>query len=40
MIYVLPNPPKEVALSDDILKEIYEDNEADYFISAQKECII
>lgn len=37
---ILPNPPKEVTLSDDILKEIYEDNEADYFISAHKEYII
>jgi len=37
---ILPNPPEVIVLSDDILKDIYADNEADYFISAEKEHII
>lgn len=33
---ILPNPPEVIVLSDDVLKDIYADNEANCFISAKK----
>lgn len=33
----LPNPPDVVELPDDVVKEIWEDHEADYWVSHNKE---
>ena len=33
----LPNPPNVVELPDDVIKDIWEDNEADYWVSHNKE---
>lgn len=35
--YKLPNPPDVVELPDDVLKDIWEDHEADYWVSYNKE---
>lgn len=40
MIDILNNPPQEIILPDDVIKEIWEDTEADYIISAEKEHLI
>lgn len=33
----LPNPPETIELPDDIIKDIWEDQEADYWVSHNKE---
>lgn len=33
----LPNPPDVVELPDDVIKDIWEDHEADYWVSYNKE---
>ena len=33
----LPNPPDVVQLPDDVVKDIWEDNEADYWVSHNKD---
>ena len=33
----LPNPPDVVELPDDVVKDIWEDYEADYWVSHNKE---
>ena len=33
----LPNPPDFVELPDDVVKDIWEDNETDYWVSYNKE---
>lgn len=33
----LPNPHNDVELPDDVVKDIWEDNEADYWVSHNKE---
>lgn len=33
----LPNPPDVVELPDDVVKDIWEDNEADYWVSHNKD---
>lgn len=33
----LPNPPEVVELPDDVIKDIWEDQEADYWVSHNKE---
>lgn len=33
----LPNPPDVVELPDDVVKDIWENNEADYWVSYNKE---
>lgn len=34
---ILPSPPETVELPDDVMKEIWEDHEADYWIDYAKE---
>lgn len=36
----LPNPPDVVELPDDVLKDIWEDHEADYWVSYNKENLV
>ena len=33
----LPNPPDVVELPDDVVKDIWEDHEADYWVSHNKD---
>ena len=33
----LPNPPDVVELPDDVVKDIWEDHEADYWVSYNKD---
>lgn len=33
----LPNPPESVELPDDVMKDIWEDHETDYWVSYRKE---
>lgn len=33
----LPNPPEAVELPDDVMKDIWEDHETDYWVSYRKE---
>ena len=33
----LPNPPDVVELPDDVVKDIWEDHEADYWVSNNKD---
>ena len=33
----LPNPPDVVELPNDVVKDIWEDHEADYWVSCNKE---
>lgn len=33
----LPNPPNVVELPDDVIKDIWEDHEADYWVSNNKD---
>ena len=35
--YQLPNPPDVVELPDDVVKDIWEDHEADYWVSHNKD---
>ena len=35
--YQLPNPPETVELPDDVMKDIWEDHETDYWVSYRKE---
>lgn len=37
---ILPNPPEVIVLSDDVLKDIYADNEVNYFASVENNLIV
>ncbi len=39
-VNVLPSPPDTIVLSDDVLADIYNDMEADYWIEQEKSGLL